>query len=83
MATHAQSKTVVFENDLDDDFVRILGILCKCAGAHAQRWVYFRGVLNLKKCINERDKSIRFGHDFCTVKLTRRENGENNNSKTF
>lgn len=44
---------------------------------------YFRGVLNLKKCINERDKSIRFGHDFCTVKLTRRENGENNNSKTF
>lgn len=37
MATHAQSKIVVFENDLDDDFVRILGILCKCAGAHAQR----------------------------------------------
>lgn len=37
MATHAQSKTVVFENDLDDDFVRILGILCKCAGVHAQR----------------------------------------------
>lgn len=37
MATHAQSKTVVVENDLDDDFVRILGILCKCAGGHAQR----------------------------------------------
>ena len=68
MATHAQSKTVVFENDLDDDFVRILGILCKCAGAHAQRWVYF---------------SVRNGRDFCTVKLTRRENGENNNPKTF
>lgn len=37
IGTLAQSKTEVFENDLDDDFVRILGILCKCAGAHAQR----------------------------------------------
>lgn len=51
IGTHAQSKTVVFENDLDDDFVRILGILCKCPGAHAQRSVYFRGVLNLKNVL--------------------------------
>lgn len=36
MRTHVQTgKTEVFENDLDDDFARILGILCKCAGAHA------------------------------------------------
>ena len=37
MGTKAQSKKIVFENDLEDDFVRILGILCKCEGAHAQR----------------------------------------------
>lgn len=43
----------------------------------------FSWCFELKKCINERDKSIRFGHDFCTVKLTRREHGENNNPKTF
>ena len=43
----------------------------------------FSWCFEFKKCINERDKSIRNGYDFCTVKLTRIENGENNNSKTF